>query len=239
MIFGVHAVEEAIRSGKEIERILVNKVVKSPNLKALIQEARDNALPVIKVPQEKLDKITRKNHQGVICFLAPINYASLDNILENCWNEGKDPFLLIMDRITDVRNFGAIVRTAECAGIDAVIVPGKNSARISGDTVKTSSGAINYMPIVRAKNLVETVDFLRESGVKIVSCTEKTDNELFDSDLTGPIAIVMGNEETGIAGDILVRSDIKAKIPMYGKVESLNVGVSAGIIMYQVVKARL
>lgn len=237
-VFGVHAVNEAIHSDQEIERIMVTTIGVNETLKKIVEEARSLNIPVQKVPPEKFNKITRKNHQGVVAYISPIKYSSLDSVLEEVWGRGEDPFFIVLDRVNDVRNFGAIARTAECAGIHGIIIPGKGSARISSDAVKTSSGALHHLPIVRVKSLESTVVYLKESGIRLVACTEKTEANLFEVDMKGPLAIIMGNEETGIAHDILKHSDDKAKIPLNGKIESLNVSVAAGVIVYEAVRQR-
>ena len=236
VIYGLRAIQEAINSDKEIEKVLIQKNLNSESAKELISKLSALRIPFQKVPVEKLNKITLKNHQGFICFLSPISYYSIENIIENCFSEGKDPFVLVLDRITDVRNFGAIVRTAECAHIDTVVIPEIGSALVSGDAMKTS--ALNYMKICRSKNLYKTIQYLKNCGLKIVACTEKTTTDLYKSELTGPLAIILGSEENGISEDLLKLSDEKNKIPLLGKIESLNVSVSAGIIIYEAIRQR-
>jgi len=237
-VYGIHAVNEAIESGKEIEKILVQKNLKGEQSRALLQLLNERHLPYQKVPVERLNKVTRKNHQGVICFLSPVQYASLDHIVESCFSTAKDPFLLVLDRITDVRNFGAICRTAECAGIDAIVVPEKGAALLSSDAMKTSAGALNFIPVCRAKNIGQTMSWLKDSGLNVVACTEKTDKEIYDTPLSGPLAIVLGSEENGISDDLLERSSFKARIPMKGSIASLNVSASAAIIIYEALRQR-
>lgn len=238
VIFGLRAIQEAVNSGKEIEKVLIQNTLKSEQSQELIAVLASRKIPFQKVPQEKLNKITRKNHQGFICFLSPITFSSLENIVEQKFASGKDPFILVLDKITDVRNFGAIVRTAECAGIDAVVVPEIGSALISGDSMKTSAGALNYLPVCRSKDLYKSIRFLKDSGLKVISCTEKSETELYELNFQGPLAIVMGSEEKGIEPSLLKLSDAKARIPMKGNIDSLNVSVSAGIIMYEAIRQR-
>jgi 23S rRNA (guanosine2251-2'-O)-methyltransferase len=239
MIFGTRAIIEAIRSGKEIERLLVQKGLSNPLHNELLQEATSHNVPITKVPVEKLNFITRKNHQGAICFLSPITYASLDNIIQNAYQNGKAPFLLILDRVTDVRNFGAIARTAECAGVDGLIIPDKGSAQISSDAMKTSAGALNFIPVCRESNLKNTINYLKESGIQVVACTEKTDKLIYELDLTIPTAIIMGSEEDGISAEYLKLANEKAKIPLSGQIDSLNVSVAAAITIYEGNRQRL
>jgi len=238
IIFGIRPVIEAIKSGKEIDRILIQNGISSEGsweLKKLINELQ---IPFQYVPLEKLNKLTRMNHQGIICFISEITYQPLENILPMAYEKGKDPFLLIVDRITDVRNFGAITRTAEGAGVDAIIIPSRGSARINADAVKASAGAIYKVPICREDNLKKTIDFLKESGITIIACTEKAEQTYTEADYSKPCAIIMGSEEDGVSPEYLDRSDEMVKIPLAGEIESLNVSVAAGIILFEVVKQR-
>ncbi len=239
VIFGLRAIREAVQSGREIEKVLIQNSLKSEQSQELVALLASFKIPYQKAPIEKLNKITRKNHQGFVCFLSPVAFASLENIIEQRFAEGKDPFVLLLDRITDVRNFGGIVRSAECAGIDAIVVPETGGALISGDSMKTSAGALNYIPICRAKDLYKTILFLKDSGLKVVSSTEKSETSIYEVDLTGPLAIVMGSEDLGIQPALLKLSDSRAKIPLQGEIDSLNVSVSAGIVMYEAVRQRL
>jgi len=237
-VFGIRPVIEAIKSGKEIERILVQKEVGGSTVIELLQLAVKHNVPVVKVPVDKLNRITRKVHQGVICFLSPVIYASLDNIITEVYQKGGNPFILVLDRVTDVRNFGAIARTAECLGVQAIVIPSRGSAQINSDAVKTSAGALNYIPVCREDNLKTAIRFLKESGLKIIACSEKGDKLIDSSDYTGPVAIIMGSEEDGISSEYLKLADEMLKIPLTGKVESLNVSVAAGMLLYEVVRQR-
>ncbi len=237
-IYGIHSVEEALHSDRVIDKVFVVKGSSNEAIRAIVGLARKKQVPYILVPQEKLDRITRKNHQGVICFFSSIEFASLDNILDASFQSGNDPVFLMLDGITDVRNFGAIARTAECTGIDAIIVPFKGAAQVGPDALKTSSGALNHIPVCRVKSLEGTVDFLRTSGLQIVTCTEKTTKEIYDVAFDTPTLIVMGSEEKGIQGTIRNRADHEVKIPMKGKVNSLNVSVATAVILYEMVRQR-
>jgi 23S rRNA (guanosine2251-2'-O)-methyltransferase len=239
LVFGIRPVIEALQSGKDVEKILVQRDLSGSLLTELLQLASKIRVPVLKVPIEKLNSITRKNHQGVVAHISPIIYASIDNILSETFGQGKTPLLLILDRVTDVRNFGAIARTAECLGVNGIIIPSRGSAEINSDALKTSAGALNYIPVCREDNLKITIDYLKESGLRIVGCTEKADKLVYQTDLTGPLAIIMGSEENGISGEYLKKTDEKVKIPQAGKVESLNVSVATGIILSEVVRQRL
>jgi 23S rRNA (guanosine2251-2'-O)-methyltransferase len=237
-VFGIRPVIEAIKSGKEIERILMQKEVGGTIVAELIQLAYKHNIPIVKVPVEKLNRITRKVHQGVICFISPVIYASLDNIISEVYRKGETPFILVLDRVTDVRNFGAIARSAECMGIQAIVIPSRGSAQINSDAVKTSAGALNYIPVCREDNLKTTLKYLKENGLKLIACSEKGEKNIDATDCTGPVALIMGSEEDGISSEYLKLSDEMLKIPITGKIQSLNVSVAAGIMMYEVVRQR-
>ena len=190
------------------------------------------------VPKEKLNRITRKNHQGIICYISPIQYQPLNEIIQRVFENGKDPFVVILDRITDTRNFGAITRVADASGVDAIIIPEKESAIITSDAIKTSAGALNYVPICKVKSLKKTIRFLKESGLNIISCSEKGNNKIYNSELNSPCCIILGSEKDGISKNLLDQSDEILKIPMNGYVDSLNVSSSASIIFYEVVRQR-
>lgn len=239
MVFGIRAVMEAIKSGKEIESILVQRGLAGGiflELRALLKE---RGLSYQQVPVEKLNRITPKNHQGVIAVISQITYQKIEDVIPLLYEEGKTPLILILDGITDVRNLGAIARTAECAGVHAIVVPVKGSAQINPDAIKTSAGALFKIPVCRQESLSKTARFLQESGLQLVACTEKTQDFLYKPDYTLPTAIIMGSEEDGISTDLIRISDHLAKIPMYGKIESLNVSVSAGIVIYEAVRQRM
>jgi 23S rRNA (guanosine2251-2'-O)-methyltransferase len=238
-IFGIRPVLEAIKAGKEIEKLLIQKDQHSLLINELVALAYTHKIPVSKVPVEKLDGITRKNHQGVICFISAITYSSLDNIISETYQKGLNPLVLILDRITDVRNFGAIARTADCLGVHAIVVPSRGSAQITGDAIKTSAGALNFIPVCREDNLKNTITYLKENGLKIFGCTEKADKNIFQCDFSGPAAIMMGSEEDGISEEYLRKADETGKIPLTGNIASLNVSVAAGMVLYEVVRQRV
>lgn len=237
-IFGTRAVMEAILAGKDIDKILVDKEVNNELVKELLSLAKQERIPVVRVPDAKLNRITRKNHQGVVAHMSAIQYASLDNVIESCFSKGIAPLILVLDRITDVRNFGAIARTAECAGVHAIVIPEKGSAQINSDAVKTSAGALNHLPIARVKNLYYTVKDLKKMGLQVVAVTEKTEQLMYQADFTLPTALVMGSEEDGISDELMGQSDTAVKIPLSGKIESLNVSVSAGVVIYEAIRQR-
>lgn len=238
MVYGLRPVIEAIDSGKEMEKVLIQKGLKSDNFAELMAMIKEHDVPVQFVPYEKLQRVTRKNHQGVIAYISPITFFSIEDVLPQIYEDGKMPFILIMDRITDVRNFGAILRTAEGTGVDAVVFPSKNSAQLNSGTVKSSAGAIFKVPICRSDNLKTTIDFLKDSGLKIVAASEKAEQKYTEAEMTGPIALILGSEGEGVSPEYLKRSDVLVKIPMLGEIESLNVSVAAGVLMYEVVRQK-
>ena len=238
MIFGTRAVMEAIKAKREIEKIFVQSGLNNDLIKELIQVAKANGVPFTFVPQEKLNRLSTKNHQGVICQLSAVQYANLENIIDKTYSEGREPFLLIVDRVTDVRNFGAIARTAECAGLDAIILGDSGNAPITGDAMKTSAGALSHLPVCRVKDMKKTIQFLKENGVQIIACTEKGNSMLYEINLNTPLALVMGSEEDGISPQLLKEADYLAKIPMKGKISSLNVSVAAGISIYEAIRQK-
>lgn len=239
LIFGTRAVIEAVNAGKEIDKIIIQKGLSNQLYSELRKAIKDLDIPIQIVPPEKINRITGKNHQGVLAFLAQITYYETEDLLSQVFEKGKVPLVLILDRVTDVRNFGAIARSADCAGVDFIVIPSRGAAQINADAVKTSAGALNRMPVCREDNLKNIIDYLKESGLQIIACHEKTDNYHFNADLTKPTAIIMGSEENGISNEYLKRSDMQVKIPMVGNIASLNVSVATGIILFEAVKQRL
>jgi 23S rRNA (guanosine2251-2'-O)-methyltransferase len=238
MIYGTRAVIEAIRAGRPIERVLIQKGIANDLVRELLQLVRKHEVAFSYVPPEKLNRLTGKNHQGVICLLSSVEYASLDNLIHALYTEGNEPFFLMLDRITDVRNFGAIARTAECAGINALIIGEKGNAPLTSDAMKTSAGALNHLPVCREKDLKKTITLLRENGIMVVACTEKASKTLYEVEFNRPVALIMGSEEDGISDTLIRQADELVKIPMQGKIGSLNVSVAAGIAIYEVVRQK-
>ncbi len=239
LIFGTRAVIEAVNAGKEIDKIIIQKGLSNQLYSELRKAIKDLDIPIQIVPPEKINRITGKNHQGVLAFLAQITYYETEDLLGQVFEKGKVPLVLILDRVTDVRNFGAIARSADCAGVDFIVIPSRGAAQINADAVKTSAGALNRIPVCREDNLKNIIEYLKESGLQIIACHEKTDNYHFNADLTRPTAIIMGSEENGISNEYLKRSDMQVKIPMVGNIASLNVSVATGIILFEAVKQRL
>ncbi len=238
IIFGVHPIIEAINAGKEIDKLYIQRDIKGAGLSELRKAIKKAKIPFAHVPIQKLNKLTNGNHQGIVGLISPIALQDIEEILAKLFEENKIPLLLILDKITDVRNFGAISRTAECAGVDAIIIPKRESAQINADAIKTSTGALQRIAVCKVDNLTDTVFFLKESGVKIIACTEKTNETIYQPNYKTPCAIIMGSEEKGISNQLLKASDDKAKIPLIGQIASLNVSVAAGIILYEAVKQR-
>lgn len=238
MLFGRRPIIEAIKSDKTFDKLFILKNLSGELAAELLSLAREHKVVLTKVPSEKLDRLTRKNHQGVVGFISPIEFGNIDQIIDTCYSQGKDPLILMLDRITDVRNFGAIVRTAEAAAVDAIIVPSRGAAQISGDAMKTSAGALNLVPICRTNNTEALLKSIKNMGLQLIACTEKTNDTIYDAKYTGPCLIIVGSEESGIAQEILAIADKRAKIPMLGKIDSLNVSTSAGIILFEAIRQR-
>ena len=194
MIFGTRAVMEAIKAGREIEKIYIQAGLANDLIKELINTANTHQAPYSFIPQQKLNRLSSKNHQGVICVISAVQYASLENIIDKCYSDGREPFFLILDRVTDVRNFGALARTAECAKLDAIIIGDKGNAPITGDAMKTSAGALSILPVCRVKDMKKTFQLLQDNGIQIVACTEKASETLYQIDLNRPIAILKGED---------------------------------------------
>ena len=239
MVYGIRPVIEALRAGKEVEKAFVQRGVRSEAFRKLISLFKEYEIPFQVVPVEKLNKLTRKNHQGVVAYISPVTFCNIENIIPQLYEQGKEPFFLILDRITDVRNFGALLRTAVSAGVHAVIIPSKGSAQLNSGTVKSSAGAIYKINICRAHNIKNVIEYLKASGIKVAAATEKSSIPYFEQNLSGPLAIIMGSEGEGVSKEYLKKSDIKLKIPMMGEIESLNVSVAGGVLMYEVLRQRL
>lgn len=238
IIYGIRTVIEALKSGQHLERVFIQKSLKGDLYKELMVELHQSDTPISKVPIERINKFTKKNHQGVVALISPIQYHTLDQLVPGLFEQGQNPLFLVLDEITDVRNFGAIARTAECMGVNAIVIPVKGGAQVNEDAVKTSAGAFNYLPICRENNLLDAVRYLKESGINIVACSEKTKKSLHKVDFSVPTAIVMGSEERGISPQIMEEANSVAKIKMSGEIESLNVSVATGMILYEVQRQR-
>lgn len=238
-IFGLRPVIEAIEAGKEIDKIYIKKDLSGDLATELFRLIKDHRIVTQRVPLERLNRITRKNHQGVVAMLSAVTYARLDYLVPQLYEDGRLPFIVVLDGITDVRNFGAIARTAECCGADAIVIPERGSVGVGGDAVKTSAGALHYLPVCRERNLAGAVRFLKDNGYTCVAVSEKADFNYTRADYSTPVALVMGAEDIGISPEVLRLCDTKVSIPMFGHIGSLNVSVAAGVLMYEVVRQRL
>jgi 23S rRNA (guanosine2251-2'-O)-methyltransferase len=237
-IFGLRPVIEAIKAGKQIDRLLIKQGLQGQLYHELMAEVRNNGIAYQIVPVERIELVTRKNHQGVLAWLSVIEYQHIANLLPMIFEKGDDPLIIALDGVSDVRNFGAIARSAECLGAHAVLIPEKGSARITADAVKTSAGALHSFPVCREKSIVKSIEYLKESGLKIISATEKSGIEASKAQLTGPAVLILGSEEKGISRELLALTDQEIIIPMTGKIGSLNVSVAAGILIYEIIRQR-
>ncbi|WP_394340566.1 23S rRNA (guanosine(2251)-2'-O)-methyltransferase RlmB [Mesonia aquimarina] len=239
LIYGIHSISEAIKQEESIDKLFVQKNLSGPNAKELIRTAKKIGIQVSYVPIEKLNKLTQENHQGVVAKISPIKLKSLEEVVENAFSKKENPLFLILDQVSDVRNLGAIIRTAECTGVDGIILSKQGGAALNDQTVKTSTGAIFNIPISKADHIKDALFFLASYNVKTVAATEKTDQLIYDLDLKEPIAIIMGNEGKGITPSILKMANFKAKLPLLGEISSLNVSVACGAVLFEVTRQRL
>ena len=237
-IYGIRAVIEAINSSKDIDKVFIQTGLKGKLIGQLESLIRKNKINFSYVPTQKLDRLSKKNHQGVIARIAPIKFYTIDRFSEVI-EKSKNPFILILDQINDVRNFGAIIRTAEISGVDGIIIQGSSSAPVNSDTIKTSAGAIFNIPICKVNHIKDAIYHLQSMNISIISASEKAEKNIYDVDLKGPLAIIMGSEQKGINKSVINLSNESVKLPMYGKIESLNVSVACGIFLYEVVRQRI
>ena len=238
-IFGIRAVIEAIDAGKQIDKIFIKKDLQGELVGELFDLIKSHHIVTQRVPIERINKITRKNHQGVVAILSAVTYYSLDNIISQLYEDGLLPFVVVLDGITDVRNFGAIARTCECVGANGIVIPERGSVSVNADAVKTSAGALHHIPVCRERNVVSAVRFLKDNGYQIVAASEKAEINYTQADYTTPIALVMGAEDVGVSPEVIKLCDTFVSIPMFGNISSLNVSVAAGVMMYEVVRQRL
>ena len=237
-IFGIRAIIEAVEAGKTIDKLFIQKGLHNDLFAELWKLVREKRINYKHVPLEKINRLTRKNHQGVFAFISPIDFHNIEDVIPKLYEEGKNPLVLVLDRITDVRNFGAIARTAECAGVDTILIPEQNAAAINADAIKTSAGALHKVTVCRTWNLKLALQFMKESGIQLIGCTEKTQDDMYKPDYTTPTAIIIGSEEDGVSPEFLKMCDARAKIPMNGKIASLNVSVATGVILYEAIRQR-
>ena len=237
-IYGLRAVIEAINSSKDIDKVFIQTGLKGKLIGQLESLIRKNKINFSYVPTQKLDRLSKKNHQGVIARIAPIKFYTIDSFSE-VLRKSNNPFVLILDQINDVRNFGAIIRTAEISGVDGIIIQNSSSAPVNSDTIKTSAGAIFNIPICKVNHIKDAIYHLQSMNISIISASEKSEKNIYDVDLKGPLAIIMGSEQKGINKSVINLSNESVKLPMYGKIESLNVSVACGIFLYEVVRQRI
>ena len=239
LLYGIHPVRESIESGKTIDKVWIQEGRLQGQLAELLTLFRDNRILWRQVPSEKLNSLVRGNHQGVVISLSVVDFVSLEEIVQHAFEKGEDPFVLVLDGVTDVRNFGAIARTASCAGVHGILVPELGSAPLSPDALKTSAGALLKIPVSRTNSLHHALKFLKNSGLQIYGATEKAKQNLYSATFEGPVALVMGSEDSGISNDAMKMCDDLVSIPiMKSGVESLNVSVAAGISIYEVLRQR-
>jgi 23S rRNA (guanosine2251-2'-O)-methyltransferase len=238
MIFGTRAVIEAVQASKDVDKILMRRDLQGDLSRELFRIVKGTNIPLQRVPQEKLDRLTRKNHQGVIAFISAVTYRKLEDIVPTLYEDGKNPLIVLLDGVTDVRNFGAIARTCECAGVNAIVIPTHNSVSVNADAVKTSAGALLTLPVCKEASITEAIGFLKNCGYKVIAATEKATNAYTTVDYTMPVALVLGGEDMGISMDNLRICDEMVKIPVTGNIASLNVSAAAAVLLYEVVRQR-
>ena len=237
-IFGIRAIIEAIQAGKELDKVFLHKDAQGDLMRDLLKVLKSNKVNFTYVPIEKLNRLTDKNHQGAVASIAPVSFHDLETLISSVFESGKTGLFLILDQISDARNFGAIIRTAECTGVNGIIIGKQGAAPVNGDTVKTSAGAVFNVPICKVEHIKDAIFYLQGSGIKTIAATEKTEDAIYDLSLTEPLAIIMGSEDRGVNPSVLKIVDEKAKLPMFGTIASLNVSVACGAFLYEVVRQR-
>lgn len=237
-LYGIRSVLEAIEANKSLEKIFLQKGLKGDLHSKLENKIKEKNLSFSYVPVEKLNRLTINNHQGVVATISPISFFDLDELVTTVKNNKQNPIFIVLDQLSDVRNFGAIIRTAECTGVDGIIIPKSGSAPINGDTIKTSAGAVFNIPICKVDHIKDAIYYFNTSGIITVAATEKTENSIYDINLKKGCAIIMGSEGKGVSPSVLKIVDTKAKLPMYGKIASLNVSVACGVFLYEIVRQR-
>nr|WP_314660672.1 23S rRNA (guanosine(2251)-2'-O)-methyltransferase RlmB [uncultured Porphyromonas sp.] len=236
MIFGIHPLLEALEAGREIDKVMMRRGLRTEESARILALARERSVPVQFVPEERLGRLTQRQHQGVIAFISEIEYTPLEELVARVYEEGRAPFIVLLDGLTDVRNFGAIARTAECAGVDALVIPERGSVSVTADAVKTSAGALHRIPVCRVSSIAAAVGLLQSSGVRVVAASEKAEERYTETALQLPLGLVMGAEDHGVSTDVLRMADSITRIPQVGAIGSLNVSVAAGILIYEAVR---
>lgn len=239
LIFGIRAIQEAVQAGKDLDKIYIQKDAQGDLMRSLMKTLKEHQISFQYVPVEKLNRLTPKNHQGVVATIAPISFVSLENLVLDTFEKGVTPLFIMLDQLSDARNFGAIIRTAECSGVHGIIISKHGAAPVNGDTIKTSAGAVFNVPICKVEHMKDAVMYLQGSGIKTIAATEKTEHLIYDINLAEPLALIMGNEEKGIHPSLLKMVDEKAKLPMFGTIASLNVSVACGAFLYEVLRQRI
>ncbi len=239
IVFGIHSIEEAIKSGQDIDKLFIQKGIDNPAIAQLINRARKEQISLSFVPVQKIDKMAQGNHQGVLAKISPISISSLEETVEKAFSKSSSPLFLLLDEVTDVRNFGAIIRTAESSDASAIIIPKQGSAAINEQAVKTSAGAIFHIPICRVAHLKDALYFLKSYGIQFVAATEKGNKSLYSCNFKKPTAIIMGSEGKGVNKSLLKMCDVQAHLPMLGKTESLNVSVACALFLYEAVRQKM
>ena len=237
-IYGLHPIMEALKSGREFDKILLQRGAASHLFKEVFNEIREREIHHQFVPEAKLNRLTSKNHQGIIAFTSLVTYVPVEEVITRCFEEGRNPLILVLDRVTDVRNLGAIARTAECAGVDALIFPLQNSAQINADAIKSSAGALLKLPLVRTSNLKHTLQSLKDNGLQLYAATEKAEKAYYENKYSHPLALLMGSEEQGISPEYLKMCHHQMAIPMSGSIDSLNVSAATAILLFDIVRQR-
>ena len=236
MIFGIHPLLEALEAGREIDKVMMRRGLRTEESARILALSRERSVPVQFVPEERLGRLTQRQHQGVIAFISEIEYTPLEELVARVYEEGRAPFIVLLDGLTDVRNFGAIARTAECAGVDALVIPERGSVSVTADAVKTSAGALHRIPVCRVSSIAAAVGLLQSSGVRVVAASEKAEERYTETTLQLPLGLVMGAEDHGVSTDVLRMADSITRIPQVGAIGSLNVSVAAGILIYEAVR---
>lgn len=238
-IYGLHPVLEAIKSGKEFDKVLLQRSMNSNLFKEVFHEIRTREIHYQFVPEQKLNFLTTKAHQGIIAFTSLVSYVPVEEIIARCYEEGKNPLILVLDKVTDVRNLGGIARTAECAGVDALVFPLQNSAQINADAIKSSAGALLKLSLCRTDNLKNTLNSIKANGLQIFAATEKASKNYYEADFNQPAAIIMGSEDMGISPEYLKLCDHEIGIPMLGTIGSLNVSAATSVVLFETVRQRI
>ena len=238
IVYGLRAVLEAIEAGKSVERVFIQQGLKGGLSKELETSLRKNNIRASYVPQERLYKLTKENHQGVVAQISPVAFQDFEELVNKTLQKTDTPLFLLLDRVSDVRNLGAIIRTASCTGVDAIILPSQETAPISADTVKTSAGAAYSVPLCKVTHLKDAIYYLQASGVHVVAATEKASDPIYELDLNRPVALVMGSEGKGIHPGTLKLCDEQARLPVLGPIQSLNVSVACGVFLYEILRQR-